>query len=463
MPDLPDRWWRLALGAALAVAAVAQIGQFAGTIRAQGRLRAHAVRAVEAPLLAVRSQIAQILSDQGAAASSRVLALAAQAHPAAEVELFDESGTRLAAQPRPAPVDHRLDAQQGRAASDGALVTVGPVAGESARLLTYARFVSGSHQLTLRVAVPAPDLVEDLRDRRELLAGHAFVVVALVLAAALVLSPLRHHAPADNPRALEAYGEAVALMRRHDQRQSEQLIAERQRLQERIRDAEPMARAGELTSGIVHEVRNGLGTIVGYARLVEQTTSLEQAQEAAGRIVAECATLEAVVRRFIEFARAETLKPETLDLRRMLTRVAAREAAGRPGAEVKLVPGDPLSIVGDEELLERAFENLVRNAREAAGEGGHVWVEARRTGEHATIGVADDGPGLALGAAEVVRPFQTTKTGGLGLGLPLALKIVRLHGGQMDMSPRAPRGLLVTVRLPAGGPPGTPSEAGVQP
>jgi signal transduction histidine kinase len=108
-----------------------------------------------------------------------------------------------------------------------------------------------------------------------------------------------------------------------------------------------------------------------------------------------------------------------------------------------------LSLLGDEELLERAFENLVRNAREAAGAGGHVWVAGRTDREEVVITVSDDGPGLSEQKRQELRPFFTTKPGGLGLGLPIVHKVIGLHGGAILMSDRSPRGLVVTVRLPA--------------
>jgi signal transduction histidine kinase len=137
----------------------------------------------------------------------------------------------------------------------------------------------------------------------------------------------------------------------------------------------------------------------------------------------------------------------------MLSRVAARESRGGPGGEVTLSRADVGMLSGDEALLERAFENLVRNAREAAGSTGHVWVDAARDADAAVVTVSDDGPGLTPEAArDKLRPFFTTKAGGLGLGLPLALKIVRLHDGEMVFSSRSPRGLRVAVRLPLQGP-----------
>jgi signal transduction histidine kinase len=136
----------------------------------------------------------------------------------------------------------------------------------------------------------------------------------------------------------------------------------------------------------------------------------------------------------------------------MLSRVAARESRGGPGGEVTLPRGDLGTLSGDEALLERAFENLVRNAREAAGTGGHVWIDVARDAAAAVVTVSDDGPGLTPAARQKLRPFFTTKAGGLGLGLPLALKIVRLHEGEVVFASRSPRGLRVEVRLPLGGP-----------
>jgi signal transduction histidine kinase len=231
-------------------------------------------------------------------------------------------------------------------------------------------------------------------------------------------------------------------------------VAERLRLEERIRTAEPMARAGELTSGIVHEVRNALGTIVGYTRLIEQAVPDGEAGEAAVHIREECEALEVFVRRFIEFVKAETLTLGPVNVRGLLSRVAARESSARPGALVSLSPGPDVALSGDEELLERAFENIVRNAREAAGPAGRVTLQARHQGNDAELTVADDGPGLSADERDALRPFRTTKPGGLGLGLPLAMKIVKLHGGSLTMASRAPRGLAVTVHLPVGGPVG---------
>jgi signal transduction histidine kinase len=255
-------------------------------------------------------------------------------------------------------------------------------------------------------------------------------------------------------RALDAYEEAMGRLRDRGEELSREHEEERRRMEVELREKEAMARAGELTAGIVHEVRNGLGTIVGYARMIEKGEAAAEAGESARIIREECETLEAVVRRFMQFVKQETLELAPFDLARLLSRVSARESRNRPGREVDLQLQTEAPLVGDEEILERAFENLIRNALEAAGPGGHVTVGASSEAGSVLVTIEDDGPGLPPDALLGLRPFFTTKPGGLGLGLPLARKIVTLHRGELGLAARRPHGLVVRVRLPA---PGSPS------
>ncbi len=279
-------------------------------------------------------------------------------------------------------------------------------------------------------------------------------VAFLVLAAALALLPARREAEPATPRVLDAYEEAMGRLKEQGRAMSLRHLAERRQLEEVIHDREAMARAGELTAGVVHEVRNGLGTIVGYARLMEGAPAASpDVGDAARGILAECETLEKVARRFMEFVKDEKVQIAPLDLGRMLSRVVARELRNRTSRPRLSGLEEAGVLQGDEGLLERAFENLVRNAAEAAGERGHVFVDVDHEDDAVVVRVGDDGPGMSVGQRESLRPFVTTKPGGLGLGLPIALKIVRLHGGELLIAPRTPRGLQVSARFPLDGPP----------
>jgi signal transduction histidine kinase len=445
MADL-TRPMRLVLTLAMLVLGLFELQNLLEILLSQSRVRERAVRGAQEALRASRPQVDALLDPGGPDAWSRALQAALRSTSAAEAELFTVGGQRLAAQPRPAPVDHWL-AGDVLALRGGLAITVGPVTGGGGRLLSYAAARSGGQDVVLRLATAASDLVEDLRERRQLLVGHGVAMVLLVIVAILATLPGRRAASA--PRAIDAYVAAMERLRDH----GEALSQRHEALEEAMQDRAAMARAGELTAGMVHEVRNGLGTIVGYARLVEAAGSSPAAVDAAGRIREECETLETVIRRFMDFVKREKLDLVSVDLDRMLTRVVARETRGRPGGEVSIESGGEAGpLVGDEDLLERAFENLVRNAREAAGEKGHVWVRTAREGDSVVVAISDDGPGIPAATRPGLRPFFTTKAGGLGLGLPIALKIVHLHQGDLALSERPPRGLVVTVRLPAVGP-----------
>jgi signal transduction histidine kinase len=439
---------RLVLTLAVVVLGLFELQNLLEILLSQSRLRERAIRGAQDAMRVGEPQVTALIAAGGIGAWNAALQAALRSTSAAEVELFTVGGQRVTAQPRPAPVEHWLPADDVRALRGGAPVTVGPVPGGGGRLLTYAGVRSGGQDMVLRLATAAPDLVEDLRERRQLLVGHVVAMVLLAVVALLAAFPGRP-APASAPHEIDAYLEALERLRDH----GEALSQRHEVLEEALQDREAMARAGELTAGMVHEVRNGLGTIVGYARLVEGSTGLPAAIDAARRIREECETLETVVRRFMDFVRREKLNLGPVDLGRMLSRVVARETRGRPGGEVSLEGGGEAGpLTGDEDLLERAFENLVRNAREAAGENGHVWIRTAREGDAVLVSIADDGPGMPAATREGLRPFFTTKAGGLGLGLPIALKIVRLHQGDLAFSERPPRGLAVTVRLPVLGP-----------
>ena len=308
--------------------------------------------------------------------------------------------------------------------------------------------------MALRLAVPAPDLEEELHERRQVFLGHLASLAALALVAGLVLLSGETEQKAAPDGALHAYEEAMERLRDRGEEMSARHETERRRMEEAMREKDAMARAGELTAGIAHEVRNGLGTIVGYARLLERASLPEDPAAAARAIREECETLETVVRRFTDFVKLERLQLGDTDLARLLARVVAREQRAREEVRTRLVGLDaPLVVRADEELLERAFENVVRNAVEAAAGGGrHVEVSARESAGQVEVRIDDDGPGLAADHPGEIRPFYTTRPGGLGLGLPLARKIVLLHGGSLELAGRAPAGARVLVLLPSAGP-----------
>lgn len=458
MADLRRSSLRAGVLFALAIVALFDVLSLVQGVRSVRRLRSRVEEDVRRAVEAAWPQIGPVLGRGGIAAWDGAAAIALQLGVASEVEVLDGAGRALLSRPTVPPVSHRLPpaarAELVRGVTLATVVKTGP----TVRALVYVPFTERGETLAMRLAQPVPDLEEEMRERDQIVVGHLASLFALALAAVLALL-LRGGERDGGTRpasrgALEAYEQAMGRLRDRGEEESRRHEVERRRLEEEVRDKETMARAGELTAGMVHEVRNGLGTIVGYARLLERTATPPEAVEAAREIREECDALEAVVRRFTDFVRRETLQLTEVDLTRLLNRVVAHEMRGRDGVRVSLAAlPEALLVRGDEGLLEKAFENLVRNAAEAALQGGgHVWLAAEASGEAVEVAISDDGVGLPDGHGGEIRPFFTTKPGGLGLGLPTARKLVRLHGGDLWLEGRSPRGLRVVVRLPFEGP-----------
>ena len=129
-------------------------------------------------------------------------------------------------------------------------------------------------------------------------------------------------------------------------------------------------------------------------------------------------------------------------------------------ADISLAcPGGGAWVRGDATLLRRAFENVLRNALFYTPPGTMVDVVIRQSGEEVSVLVQDQGPGVPAAALErLFDPFyrvddaRARDTGGVGVGLAICERAVRLHGGSVQARNVAPSGLAVTLNLPwAGG------------
>ncbi|HXY39645.1 MAG TPA: ATP-binding protein, partial [Vicinamibacteria bacterium] len=421
MADLPPRSARSAIVLALGLVALLQLVPLLQGVQTVRRLQSRVTSQAEQRVWAVRPQLAAALAPGGPSAWAEAASVAVREGGAAEVDVLDARGAVVFSRPASAPVAHRLAPEQREKLTRTGALTVTVQEGERVRTLSYLPIAAEPGHL-IRLSAPAGDLEDELREHQ-----HSFTLqlVSLAILAAAALLVLRRERQPEAAGALQVYEQAMERLRNHGEEVEARHEAERRRMEELIREREAMARAGELTSGIVHEVRNGLGTIVGYARMLERAGLAGEARDAAGAIAAECETLEQVVRRFSDFIRKEQLALGPVDLSQLLRRVVCREQRAHERVETRLVGMEgPVPLSADEGLLERALENVVRNALQAAEAGGGlVAVEVRRSEGRLFITVEDDGPGLAADHPGDIRPFYSTRPGGLGLGLPLARKI----------------------------------------
>jgi signal transduction histidine kinase len=123
---------------------------------------------------------------------------------------------------------------------------------------------------------------------------------------------------------------------------------------------------------------------------------------------------------------------------------------------VKVVRPGPLpEIQGDPEQLKEVLVNLIINACEAMGRGGHITIremrkDAGKKNAAAAVMVEDDGPGMPASVKEkVFQPFFTTKEEGTGLGLSIAARIMEEHGGTLAVESEEGQGAVFVLAFPS--------------
>ncbi|HZA12947.1 MAG TPA: ATP-binding protein, partial [Myxococcaceae bacterium] len=111
-----------------------------------------------------------------------------------------------------------------------------------------------------------------------------------------------------------------------------------------------------------------------------------------------------------------------------------------------------VQAAADRDQITQVLLNLMKNAEEALpGGGGVVEVRVAHRGAEAIVEVADNGPGIRPeDRPRVFEPYYTTKSGGSGLGLPIAARIAQEHGGRLEVGGEYGRGATFTLVLPAG-------------
>lgn len=249
----------------------------------------------------------------------------------------------------------------------------------------------------------------------------------------------------------------------------------RDEISQLVRDFDAMAERLEqsvnaqarLLNDVSHELRSPLARLNVALALARQRSG-PQAESALERIELEADRLNELIGSLLAIARLEngdeTTRQDPVNLGELIEGIAldADFEAQMRNCHVEPVIVEDCSVMGSEILLHRAIENVVRNAIRYTREGTNVQVLLEPNTEpgpaQAIIRVSDSGPGVPeelLG--KLFRPFYRVddargrQTGGVGLGLAIAERAIRLHGGTVRAHNRPEGGLVVEIRLPRSG------------
>jgi len=217
---------------------------------------------------------------------------------------------------------------------------------------------------------------------------------------------------------------------------------------ERLEQLERLAHVGLYTSGIAHEIKNALVGVKTCVQLAEKTELGPLANR-------EVLRIEALVNLLSQYASKNKQSFARLRINEVVGN-ALRSVEGALNArnlllQTKLEAAAD-SIQGNGIQLEQAFLNLLLNAVEATPPGGAIYVQSDNEAGQVRISLRDSGPGIPVEDLErIFEPFYSTKARGSGLGLGITRRIVRDHGGTLDVSSQSGEGATFTLIFPMAG------------
>jgi signal transduction histidine kinase len=230
--------------------------------------------------------------------------------------------------------------------------------------------------------------------------------------------------------------------------------------QRQLVQSEKLAAIGQLTAGIVHDVKNPLAVVKGMAELMlssgefpetmrEDITLIRDSSQKANLILTDLLT----------FARQSKPEMEQRDIRETIEAALRLTAYPVRKAHIetfKEMPDQPVLVTYDHQQIEQVLVNLINNAvhaMQAKQDGGTLSVSLRDPGNSVAIAVADSGIGIPPeNLGRIFDPFFTTKpeTEGTGLGLSVSYGIISNHNGRIEVQSTVGQGTTFTIWLPRG-------------
>jgi PAS domain S-box-containing protein len=274
--------------------------------------------------------------------------------------------------------------------------------------------------------------------------------------ASVVIDPIR-----DDDNKLLGFAK---ITRDISERREAQLNLEK--IQRQLAESQKLDALGQLTGGVAHDFNNLLMVITGHIHMLKKIAGNDAKSLRAIQAI-ETATQRgaSLTRQLLTFARRQSVRPQSIDLRDSIHSVREVLDTGLGSAvQLRIDLDDGLwPVMVDPAELETALVNLIINARDAMPEGGAVNVRARnihiddgvRKGDHVAIDVKDTGVGIPPDiVAKVFDPFFTTKSVGKGTGLGLSQVHGFAHqaGGTVVVASELGKGTTFTICLPRGKP-----------
>jgi two-component system NtrC family sensor kinase len=259
-------------------------------------------------------------------------------------------------------------------------------------------------------------------------------------------------------RLRERTAEAARLFDETVQRNKElaDINARLQAMQLQLIQSEKLAAVGQLTAGIVHDVKNPLAVIKGLAEVLQDDATITDETRHELQVIRESAEkANRIVSDLLKFARQSQPEMESHDLRETveasirLTTYLIREARIQL---VKEIPEQMMLVTYDPQQIEQVLINMIHNAIQAMPNRGTLNVRLDQADGAAAIAIQDTGTGISPeNLKRIFDPFFTTKAEGVGTGLGLSVSygIIANHKGKIEVESEEGKGTKFTIYLPA--------------
>lgn len=241
---------------------------------------------------------------------------------------------------------------------------------------------------------------------------------------------------------------------------SRKLLLARERMEvasNKLIQAEKLASIGRISAGIAHEIRNALTSVKLNIQKLVQSDRLDETEKEHLSISQEgIGQMEKFVKELLDFTRVSELNLARFSLEQILDEsiktLADTLELKKVVLEKSYEEGSPQVLV-DADKLKQVFLNILRNAFEAVEEEGKINISLsllkEQEGSKIRVFISDNGCGIPEENRETIfEPFYTTKASGIGLGLPIARKIIEQHKGTIRVKENAAQGTSFEILIP---------------
>lgn len=226
-------------------------------------------------------------------------------------------------------------------------------------------------------------------------------------------------------------------------------------LERQLRQSDRLAKIGQFSAGLAHEINEPLANILGFAELALQTPDLsEQLTTDLNNIVDSSLHAREIIRKVMHFGRQLPPQFTKIDFNEIVDQALRITEAGVIRGDIEVVRDYDETlpmIVADPQHIKQVVVNLVVNAIQAMGEGGTVHIQTTTQQNDVYLIVEDSGPGMPPEVLkQIFTPFYTTKDvdKGSGLGLSVIHGIVKAHSGFIQVDSTPGHGTRVEVAFP---------------